>query len=405
MKTVIRHFLILSVLPSIGAFSLYGDPIEAPLHTFFGQIEETVPGKINLNVRTRYEWFKTPAVDRKGFSQRLRYGYTTPSFGGFNAMIEGETLYAFNGSENIHPLDQQGQGTELNQLWFQYVDPELGSARFGRQIYTLDDHRFVGHVGWRQNIQTFDAATLAFTAVEKLTFRGFYINRVNRVTGTDLAMDGIGVNANYAFGPWLDVTGFHYWLDFDRMEGFSNDTVGVRLAGSYELDIVQVDYSASYAYQTDNGGSGARDFDLNYFGGGLSGTAHGVTLGSGFEILEGDGAEGFRTPLATVHAFNGFADKFLPLGGFPQGLEDLYVFAGYRIPLVNGVPIRVIHHWFSPQSGPGRYGREIDLVASYKINEYFDVIAKYGTYTAASDAVGVGAGDKDMFTFELNFTY
>ena len=98
----------------------------------------------NFNIRTRFEHFRTPAEERNGFSQLLRYGYTTPAFSGFSAMIEGETLYALNGSDEIHPLDQAGRGTKINQLWIQYQEDGLGQLRLGRQAHTLDDHRFIG---------------------------------------------------------------------------------------------------------------------------------------------------------------------------------------------------------------------------------------------------------------------
>ncbi|MFP4166445.1 MAG: alginate export family protein [Opitutales bacterium] len=124
----------------------------------------------------------------------VRYGYTTPDFSGFTAMVEGETLYAWSDSDQLHFLDEAVQGTELNQFWAQYAEADYGSLKLGRQIYTLDDHRFIGHVGWRQNIQTFDAATIAFTGIENLTVNGFYLDAVNRVNGDDVAMNGYGLN-------------------------------------------------------------------------------------------------------------------------------------------------------------------------------------------------------------------
>ena len=50
-------------------------------------------------------------------------------------------------------------------------------------------------------------------------------------------------------------------------------------------------------------------------------------------------------------------------------------------------------------------GDEIDLVASYKINKYLSLLAKYGSYDSDGGVGGAGAVDKDMFTFEMNFTY
>jgi len=147
-----------------GTSCLMADSVESALDSAFAKVEETVLGKFSINARLRYESFDldngNPALDRDGTSIRVRYGYTTPDFSGFTAMVEGETLSRVGGDhDDIHPLDDAGDGTDLNQLWVQYKDAEYGSVKVGRQIYALDDHRFIGHVGWRQNIQTFDAAT------------------------------------------------------------------------------------------------------------------------------------------------------------------------------------------------------------------------------------------------------
>ena len=379
---------------------------ESILDTPFTQLNESVPGTFNFNIRTRFEHFRTPAEERNGFSQRLRYGYTTPTFSGFSAMVEGETLYALNGSDEIHPLDQAGRGTELNQLWLQYQEDGLGQLRLGRQTYTLDDHRFIGHVGWRQNIQTFDSATLKLQITDEFTANAFYLDRVNRVNAIDEPLDGFGLNLNYALAPWLNATAFYYSLQFDNQPGWSNETAGVRLTGSQEFAPATLAYAFSYAHQRDNSANApGADFSLDYLAGDVSLKAHGITLGTGFEHLEGDGANGFRTPLATVHAFNGHADKFLPIGGFPQGLKDHFVYLGYTIPVGSGIPIRAAYHWFSPETGSGSYGEEFDLMASYNINKSLGLIAKYGRYRPDSNAVGPGIGKKDMFTLELNYNF
>ena len=57
--------------------------------------------------------------------------------------------------------------------------------------------------------------------------------------------------------------------------------------------------------------------------------AHGVTYRAGWEHLGGDGAHALQTPLATLHAFNGWADKFTVTP--PGGLEDRYVGAGGKL--------------------------------------------------------------------------
>ncbi|WP_269522355.1 alginate export family protein [Coraliomargarita parva] len=413
----------LTTTTSLAALALFGaaftssaDPVESFLDEQFGTLEETVPGKFSVDLRLRYEVFDLDGAgtladggpkDRDGTSVRVRYGYTTPDFAGFTAMVEGETLSRVGGdSDDIHFLDNLGDGTDLNQLWVQYANKDYGKAKVGRQIYFLDDHRFIGHVGWRQNIQTFDAATAEFTGIDKLSVKAFALEEQHAVNGTHNELDGTyGVNVSYAFFPGLKLTGFYYNIEGDDVGNAaqSNETVGVRATGGFKIDEVKFSYAASIAEQEDTGPSPV-DYDAGYMAGDLSANVSGVTLGGGFEILEA----GFRTPLATVHKFNGFADAYLPLTGFTNGLEDFYVYVGYKIPVGNGIKTKVIYHWFDSESkgASGQDGgNEIDLVASYAINKYTSLVAKYGDYEEDGGVGNAGAADKTMFTFELNFKY
>ncbi len=410
MKTVYKFSTLAAVL-SAGASGLMADPVESSLDSAFAKVEETIPGKFSVNARLRYESFDldngVPAMDRDGSSLRVRYGYTTPNFSGFTAMVEGETLTRLGGeSDDIHPLDDAGDGTDLNQLWLQYKDADYGSVKVGRQIYFLDDHRFIGHVGWRQNIQTFDAVTAEYSGVDKLSIKPFYLAEQHAVNGTHNELEAFGINASYAFTPGFNLTGFFYDIEGDETANAnaSNKTIGLRATGTFAIDAVKFAYSASVADQEDTGPS-SLDYDASYLAGDLAGTYEGITLGAGFEILE----PGFRTPLATVHKFNGFADALLPLGGFTNGLEDFYVYAGYTIPVGNGIKAKVIYHWFDSEAKGAAGedgGDELDLVASYKINKYLDIMAKYGDYESDGGVGGgVGAVDKKMFTIEANFSY
>lgn len=418
MKTTYK-LTTLAAFAAYGGTALVADPVESYLDSTFNKLEESVPGKFSLNTCVRYESFDlyTPTgnlpdgtdADRDGTSIRVRYGYTTPDFSGFTAMVEGDTLTRLGGEhDTIHPLDDAGDGTDLSQAWVQYKDADYGSAKVGRQIYALDDHRFIGHVGWRQNIQVFDAVTANYTGVEKLSIKPFYLDAQNSVTEAHNKMSTYGVNASYAFSKGFNLTGFFYNIESDEAVNAdaSNQTIGLRATGTFMIDEIPFTYAASIAEQEDTGPS-TLNYDAGYFAGDLSAKVEGFTLGGGFEVMEAS----FRTPLSTVHKFNGFADALLPLNGFDNGLEDIYIYAGYTIPLGNGIKAKVIYHWFDSESGgvAGQDGgTELDLVASYKVNKYFSLLAKYGDYE--SDG-GVGPGglqgalDKKMFSFELNFVY
>lgn len=410
MKKIQTTTLLTALAFTSSASVLLADPVETFLDEQFASLEENVPGKFNINSRLRYESFDldngNPAMDRDGTSLRVRYGYTTPVFSGFTAMVEGETVTRVGGDhDDIHPLDDAGDGTDLNQAWVQYANADYGKAKVGRQIYSLDDHRFIGHVGWRQNIQTFDAATAEFSAVKNLSVKGFYLAEQNAVNGTHNELDAVGLNASFVFAPEFQLTAFYYNIEGDETanENASNATAGLRATGTFAVDEVTFKYAASIADQEDTGPS-SLNYDARYYAGDLSGAYKGVTLGGGFEIME----SGFRTPLATVHKFNGFADALLPLGGFDNGLEDMYVYAGYTIPVGNGINTKVIYHWFdSEESGASGEdgGEELDFVASYKVNKYLSLVGKYGDYDSDGGVGNAGAVDKKMFTFEMNFVY
>ena len=401
-------YLLTALAFAAGASVLSADPVESFLDEQFGSLEESVPGKFSINNRLRYEEFQTSTVDDQGLTNRVRYGYTTPNFSGFTAMVEGETVSALNSPDQQHFLDDAGDGTDLNQLWVQYADADYGKVKVGRQIYSLDDHRFIGHVGWRQNIQTFDAATAEFSGVEKLSVKVFYLDGQNTVTGLHNELDAAGLNTSYAFSKGFKLAGFFYDIEGDDVNnaGISNQTIGLRATGGFGSDEVKFAYAVSLAEQEEAGDIAS--YDAGYFAGDIAATSNktGVTLGGGFEILEA----GFRTPLATVHKFNGFADAFAGAsgGGYTNGLEDFYVYAGYTIPVGNGISTKVIYHWFDSESGGAAGedgGDELDLVASYKINKYFSLLGKYGDYDTDGGVGNAGASDKKMFTFELNFVY
>ena len=102
-------------------------------------------------------------------------------------------------------------------------------------------------------------------------------------------------------------------------------------------------------------------------------------------MLEGSPGEGkFTTPLATLHKFNGWADKFLATPA--NGLEDLYL-------AVNGsvkkkLKWAAIYHDFSANEGDADYGTELDLLLSYRTawNQTFGLkTAFYEADTHAAD--------------------
>ena len=61
-----------------------------------------------------------------------------------------------------------------------------------------------------------------------------------------------------------------------------------------------------------------------------------------------DGNFAFRTPLATLHKFNGFADVFLVTPN--DGLEDIYVYYGFAFPKEWKLKGKMVYHFFNTES-------------------------------------------------------
>ncbi|MBK1877361.1 alginate export family protein [Pelagicoccus mobilis] len=355
--------------------------------------------KASLDARARYEYNDTPTSEVNGYSIRTRLALTTGEYEGFQALVEMEDV-SFANNDDRPALDVPT--TELNRIWLSY-----GGAKLGRQLVAWDDQRFIGHVGWRQNIQTFDAITYGVDVADNTALKFGYLDAVHRVNATSQDLTGLLVNSATKFGSDFTLNAFAYMLDFDRMVLASSDTYGIRGVGKIPGDEISYNYSFSYAKQVDNSGS-PTDFDLDYYAGEFGASFAGMSLAAGLEVLDGDGVTGFTTPLATVHKFNGFADAFagssLGLGGgLPEGLEDYYVVFGFK---AGDVPIKVFYHSFDAANVSDYLGSEIDVVASYKLNDYVTLIGKFADYSSdGAENVTYGGVDKQVLTVEANLKF
>ncbi len=127
--------------------------------------------------------------------------------------------------------------------------------------------------------------------------------------------------------------------------------------------------------------------------------------------MEGDGANGFNTPLSTVHKFAGFADVFAGrsiglAGGLTQGLDDMYLSFNYELPMGTGLPVTIIYHLFETEFSGMNLGNEIDLVSTYKLNESTLLLGKFAYFDSDSENTsGYGEVNASMFSIEANFTF
>lgn len=270
-----------------------------------------------------------------------------------------------NGSRQ-YPVVADPENYALNRL--QLANTSLPDTLIvvGRQRIVLDDQRFVGNDNWRQNEQTFDSARIVNTSIPNVTVDLTYLDRVNRIYGTDSPVGrytGNSYLANVSYRtPLGKLTLFDYLLAFDQAPTDSSQTAGFRFAGKKRVaESLAVAYSVSWARQKDHADNPLR-YEEDYGAGELTATYRGVRLGGGMERLQGDGVKGFSTPIATAHGFAGWADVLAVTP--PNGLERRYATLGYevkRIGPLDSLTATGFYHDFRSDRLDIHYGSEVDL--------------------------------------------
>lgn len=381
MKRLKKYSLFVSPFFFSSAFIL-------PAYAADNLVDAYREGKAYININTRYEYVdEDNGKDQAdAMTARFRVGYDTGKLMGFSGKLEFSHntdifgLDDFNSTQNgkaQYSVVADPRETEVNQAYLDYSGVDGLLVRYGRQRIILDKARFVGNVGWRQNEQTYDAFKLAYSGIAgtKLTYA--YIDKVQNFLGKTINHDTHLLNASYTGFKPLAITGYYYGLQNEDNQNQSSDTFGLQLSGKTAINSgLSVHYLAEYANQVD-AHKNSHDFDLDYYhlnaGVGFSP----AVIKLGYEVLEGNGKDAFQTPLATKHAWNGWADKFL---GVPtNGLEDLYLSVGAKAA---GMKFKAVYHDFQSNKGSIDYGSEIDLVLVKPINKNFKVLIKYADYNA-----------------------
>jgi hypothetical protein len=355
------------------------------------------------DLRLRYENVEQQplASDAEALTLRARLGFETGKAWSTALLVEGDAIWPlvtdYNSTINgktLYPVVADPEGYELNRLQLTNTSIIDTTITLGRQRIVLDDHRFVGNVGWRQNEQTFDALRVVNKHIPNVTIDVSYVNQVNRIFGpegrpgaNDGRFTGDTFLANVAWQlPLGKLTGFGYLVEFEQTPAPLRDTTqtyGLRFQGEKPLSKIKLGYIASWATQRD-WGANTLDFANSYYMAELTGTFRQYSLGAGIEVLEGNGVKGFTTPLATLHKFQGWADKFLATP--VNGIEDIYLNAGF---LMKGVgPLETLGvtaslHDYQSERLSINYGHELNLQLQGKFRRFTGTV-KYADYNAAS---------------------
>ncbi len=345
------------------------------------------------NARLRYEHVDDAAFprDADAATLRLRAGLHGRLGAHWEALLEGEGIAAAGHYDDgtgapkpRWPAVIDPEGAELDQAWLRgHAGPVSVTA--GRQRLLFANQRWVGNSGWRQNEQTFDALSTEWALRPSLTLRHAWLDRAHRVAGDD-ARDPLArerrLDTHYAelawqHGKWQLAPYLLRHRDRD-VPGASTETRGLRGAWDAVADGRGCRVAAEFAQQVD-AGANPRNFSHDYWLLEPACAVDGVLLRVGVEHLGGDGTHALQAPLGTLHAFNGWADKFNATPA--AGLDDRYLGAGGKWR-GGTLEWQVAWHDYRSDAGDLRYGRELDASLAFPVAKGVRGLAKVADYRA-----------------------
>ena len=388
-----------------------------------GALEEIISNpKIGLQIRPRYEYADVKdngTSAGKALTVRTALTFNANLFGvdGLGAQIQMMNVANFGWIDDYNDL--AGNGTQYDVI----ADPPQTrvtqanvsysadgfTAIVGRKMVVLDNARFIGNVGWRQMPQTYDLAAIIYNGIENLSLLGAYVNRVHTVKKDGQFDTGsVLLHASYKVMPELTVTAYDYMIQ-NLM-----DHIGIRLTGKVGLnDEMKLSYTAEYATQQDPSldessepfYSPTRSQDADYYNLNVALHYAGFVGGVGYEVLsdKGNGDMAFWTPLATLHAMNGWADVFLKTPD--EGLEDMTLKLGYNFGEYGKI-VGIYHNFKSNVSnaaGDDDLGSEIDIAYNVKLAKGLGLLLKYADYSAGD--ASFGKTDVTKYWVQLDYKF
>lgn len=425
-------------------------------------------GKPMANLRLRYEsvdqeaFQPAPNANRKldtahAFTLRSLIGWQTAPFHNFSFTAQLTDAHEFNDSFNDRRDNVSEPGnanypnvvdpgyTDINQLFVDLTGIKNTKLRLGRQQLNLDNVRFIGDIGFRQNMQVFDGFSITNKSLHNIELFAAHFSKVRQIT-TKLRDGNIDlINAKYRISPTEALVGYGYFIDAKNLGqnngnpaaigavaqggnglGASQDavstattdasskTLGVRLDGVRKInDHWKVLYTAEYAKQNDyRGGNPLIDARYRKLGGGAAYGAWSVRIDHE-KLSSNQGKYAFQTPLGTNHLFQGWADHFLATPR--QGIEDTFISIAGSIEKAK---FYAEYHLFKSderyQSLNGKlgnqYGSEFDTSITYPLNNSLLAKVEYAKFNE-SDVYGTslkgGArkGDKEILWLTGMYTF
>ena len=351
-------------------------------------------GKTSLGFRYRLEHVSQDGIDEDALASTARARLTWNSAETDNFTFGIETDYSlilgiedFNSTTNgrtEYPVVADPKGFDLNQAFVKYANGDT-TVTVGRQRINHGGQRILGGVAYRQNEQTYDALRIESKA-GNIDLDYSYIHNVNRIFGPgDAAQPGDWYGNSHAFRASARPTdghtmaGFAYLLDLSNANGppNANATYGVDYEGKFDA----LTLSAAVARQSDYADNPASYEALYYMVQGVANVGA-LTLTGAYEVLgSDDGNAGFRTPVATLHKFQGWTDRFLATPA--AGVRDLWFSVAGK---VGDATVTGVFHDFQADEGGADYGSEIGLAITYPVRDNLAFLFKTAQYSADEHA-------------------
>jgi len=403
--------------------------------------EALFDGDLDVQLRYRYQFADDEAFSDNAHASTIRalVKYETKPVHGVSLVGEVRSVQRLGGGDlfndtingnTTRPVIADPDAFEVDQAFisFDNILPDT-DLTVGRRKIALNNQRFISTLPFRQNANSFDGVVIENQSLPNTYLHYSYSNHFNRAFTDDSPVGNFDeadihlIHGEHVVDERLKLVGYGYLLGIeeDSFAGASNlatDTYGVNAKGKFALaNKAAFHYDVEYANQTDNS-ENSRDFDLDYYRI-QPGISYGpLRVNVGYEVLEGNGVQGFTTPLALLHAFNGFADIFV--GTPPDGLEDAYINATYKMKksgfTVGGYDVfgntsfHAAYHDFSAENSGTDYGTEFDASIKKKITPNLTLAMEYAHYNADFDGPVTPASarftrDTDQFWTALIYKF
>ncbi len=440
------------MLACITSFSLPAFADEAIKAAPANLLEAIQQGEPMTNFRLRYE-----SVDQDGlqdtahaFTLRSLIGWQTAPLHDFSLAAQLTDVHEFNHDFNDRAdnLSEPGKATYpnivdpsytgINQLYVDWTGVKNTKLRLGRQQLNLDNVRFIGDIGFRQNMQVFDGVSVLNKSLPNTELFAAHFDKVRQINTARRSGNVDIVNAKYRISVSEALTGYGYFIDVANLSqngqpdggptaassvvsagnglGASQDlapattdasskTFGLRLDGARKVsDHWKLLYTAEYAKQDDyRGGSALIDAHYYKLAGGVMYDGWSIRLDHE-ELSSNGGKYAFQTPLGTNHLFQGWADVFLVTPR--QGIRDTFVSLAGSIEKAK---LYAEYHVFKSDKAydtlngqlGNKYGTEFDASVAYPFSKKITGKLEYAKFME-SDVYGgsltaaVRKGDKEI---------